>query len=792
MAFVFGLSAKTVPAVEELRTSTSTGSAALHLRLPDRRLREHRAELVEKLGSATVVQPSSGPAQVVFVFSGQGGQYMGMGRELYDESPVFHARIDECHAILTTAGFPGVLPIILGGTDGTGLTALEEFEAYQAAIFALEYGLAELWMSWGLVPCRSRAQYAALVTAGVLAMKDALLIVAHRVRLMVQKCALDSAAMIAVNLGVEALEGALRQSSNFLRIAQLQAFKAHLDTAVRCKSVLISVPFGYHTAAMAPLLDGLIAVTKRFATHAPAIPIISNVLGDVVLPGDTSFDRGVRALLSRPEFSKIDAWMELGPHATCLPMLKANPALPKDSLLLASLRKQQTPCSTLAASLARPAVARGTKFSVPFQESAPAPMVDAAAGDPQARDLITEYAMLHCWSQYPSADNDFVAVFATPISELAGAILGHCMGGMPLCPASLYLALLFAGVDLSGRHLQISHHDSHVVLRRTEYETPLVYHACSRIDFTGDESVHVRGEFKYQSSLRTSTRFAQTLPLLTRQMDAAALPQGENSPEVFSTHTAYEVIFPRVVDYAKPYHAIQSFTVAANGMEGCTTIRLPRDYDRGKFFVHPVWMDAVGHVAGLVANMQGGTYISGPKSAPKLAKPLLIPSATPQKSDPLDDNPSTRLSQITNTLQLDTVPVPIKRPETSGRLPLFFIHDGSGLVNYHDRLSFLDRAIRGIHNPRFLGAPPWDGLVDMAAAYVEYILSTTSGPLLLGGWSFGGVAAYEIALQLTSRGIQVKGILLIDSPSPINHTPFPDSLIDTIIGLDARTARSER
>jgi len=62
---------------------------------------------------------------------------------------------------------------------------------------------------------------------------------------------------------------------------------------------------------------------------------------------------------------------------------------------------------------------------------------------------------------------------------------------------------------------------------------------------------------------------------------------------------------------------------------------------------------------------------------------------------------------------------------------------------------------------------------------------------LLGGWSFGGVAAYEIALQLTSRGIQVKGILLIDSPSPINHIPLSDSLIDTVIDLDARAARSE-
>ncbi|KAJ7720853.1 putative polyketide synthase [Mycena maculata] len=1190
MSFVFGLSAKTVPALEELRTKYIDwlrGPASADVPLSDiaytvtarRQIygcriavsASTRAELVEKLGSASVVQPSNDAAQAVFVFSGQGGQYIGMGRRLYDESPVFRGRVDECHAILITAGFPGVLPIILGDTDGSGLTALEEFEAYQTAIFALEYGLAQLWISWGLIPAavvgHSLGEYAALVTAGVLAVKDALLIVAHRVRLMVQKCALDSTAMIAVNLGPEAVEGALHQSGDFSDltiacynspidcvlsgpIAQLQAFKAHLDTEVRCKSVLISVPFGYHSAAMAPLLDDLTAVARRFIIRPPTIPIISDVLGDVVLPGVASvftpeyfsrhcaepvqFDRGVRALVSRPEFSKIDAWIELGPHTTCLPMLKANPALSKDTLFLASLRKQQAPSSMLAASLAQlytsnlglqwraafghvPSVTcislpsypfAKTKYWVPFQETAPAPIVGTAAGDPRARDLIMEYTMLHRWSQYPSPDNEFVAAFETPIGDLAGAIIGHNVGGMPLCPASVYLELVFAGVELSGRHLQTSHHDSHVVLRRTEFEVPLVYDedvvrtvvtkislakdqgtftVTSRVDSTGDESVHVHGEFKYQATLHTTTKFVRTLPIITRHIAAVVQPQGGNPPEVFSTRTAYEVIFPRVVDYAKPYHTMQSLTVDANGMEGCATIQLPSDYDRGKFVIHPVWMDTLLHVAGFVANMQGGVndayictqvgavkvfpalvdndkpylvyctnawlpdegimlaeayavqvaeprrivahmkgmhfrrvrlsslkkslahaagkpiiqapqptksvrivkpesrgspspppiadveatvlrlvsdacdipvsavdintdlasigidsmmsieifgglraafpgteldshvlsfcttvadicrevsskvksstkaaasltvtdatssprtlldennvetdvaatpdtalgviytlssvlevgidtlgadadlnalgldsltaiealhalktefgldlpndffttystpraiqaYIAGPKSAPKLAKPLLIPSAKPQKSDPLDGTPwpadaplSTRLSRITKALQLDTVPVPIQRPETSGRLPLFFIHDGSGLVNYYDRLSFLDRAIWGIHNPRFLSARPWDGLVDMAAAYVEYILGTTSGPLLLGGWSFGGVAAYEIALQLTSRGIQVKGILLIDSPSPINHTPLSDSLLDTVIAVDAHSELS--
>ncbi|KAJ6479893.1 putative polyketide synthase [Mycena vitilis] len=1182
MSFVFGLSAKTAPALEELRAKyidwLGDDSSSAEIPLSDiaysmtarRQIYSYRiavsatsrAELVEKLGSAMVSQPSNEPVLAVFVFSGQGGQYSGMGRRLYQQSMLFRCCIDECQDILATAGFPGVLPIILASDETSGLSNCEEFEAYQAAIFALEYGLSKLWISWGLIPAavvgHSLGEYVALVIAGVLTLKDALLIVAGRVRLMVQKCEADATGMLAVNLGSEAMNAVLCESSAFadLTIAcynspvdcvlsgpltQLAAFKAHLGGAVRCKSV--AVPFGCHSPAMAPLLEKLAAIAKRATLRPPTIPVVSNVLGDVVLPGNASvftagyfsrhcaepvrFDHGVRALVSSPEFRKIDAWIEIGPQATCLPMLKANPVLAEDALLLRSLRQQQSPFATLSASLAQLYVSgfgvqwratfahlphvtcvslpsyplAKTKFWVPYRETALAPVVDGAAGDPQASELVTEYSMLHKWVQYPAADNGFVAVFETPIGDLAEWIVGHSVAGVPLCPASVYIELVFAGVDLSGRHLQTSHHDSHVILRRTEFEKPLVYDeripcmvvtkialtndegtftVSSRVAPTGEECVHVRGEFKYQPALRTTTKFVQTLPVITRHIATVVQPQGGAPPEVFSTHTSYEVIFPRVVEYAKPYHTMQSLTVDASGMEGCATVQLPDDYDRGHFVVHPVWMDTLLHVAGFVANMQGSvddvyicTKVGAVKVFPALVnndkpylvyctnawlpdeavmlaeayavqvaeprrivahlkgmhfrrlrlgslkkslahaagKPTFLPvqgkpilarslsppptadveaviklvsvacdipassvdittdlasigidsmmsielvgslrsafpgarldtrslsfcttvadicreintmvqsspqtpslsvtqtasvesssprttlfSETPLNHDfvipdggpdviqllasvleidvdnfgadtnldalgldsltaiealhalkmeygldlpgdffmkcstpraiqahirgpthaPRTGNPSpvvlhsnlqpaieiledslplsASLSRTMESLRLNSVPVLFQRPETRGRLPLFLIHDGSGLVSYYDRLSFLDRAIWGIYNPRFLDGRSWDSLVDMAAAYVEYIVNTTSGPLLLGGWSFGAVVAYEIALQLTSRGIQVKGILLIDPPSPISSVPLSDSLIDTVIDLDPRMAGSE-
>ncbi|KAJ7094725.1 putative polyketide synthase [Mycena belliarum] len=1183
---VMGLSAKTRDALEELRARYLEWLPTADAPLADiaysatarRQIHEWRlavvasdhTELAEKLARAPVVLVSGEPAsptQVVFVFSGQGGQYLGMGRTLYENFAIFRACIDDCEAVLVAAGFPGVRAVIVADErDGSGLGDLEEIEVFHAAVVALECALAQLWISLGVVPAavlgHSLGEYAALVTAGVLTLQDALLLVATRARLMARKCTLGTTGMLAVNLGPEAVAVALRSIGTVSDVTiacynspadcvlsgpldQLQTFKAHIDA--RC--MLLGVQLGYHSAAMTPLLADLTTAAQRTSLRAPTLPVVSNVFGTVVAPGDTSvfttsyfarhcsepvrFSCGVAALLAfMPD---VGAWVELGPHTTCLPMLKANPALPASSLLLPSLRRHHAPAVVLARSLAAlytSSLARTlrwrtvfahlpvrcvslpsyplakTKFWVPFVEYTLAPAASSTIAD----ELIVEYTMLHRWAQYPAADNDCTAVFETPIEDVADAIAGHRVAGMPLCPASVYIELVLAGVELAACHLRLVHHDSHVVLRRMEFVNPLVYDSSvkrviftrikllqdegtftisSRVVGAKDDTIHARGKFKYQVTLHTTAKFVEMLPLITQRSATVAQPQDGAQPEVFSTRTAYEVIFPRVVEYAKEYHTMQTISVDTRALEGCATVQLPADYVRGRYIVHPVWMDTLLHVAGFVANLHGAledAYICTqidvvevlamlvdsdspylvyctnawlPEADVMLAeayamqvteprrivahmkgiqfrrarlssfKKSLILSAgrsnaqahqphkavhifkAPDCSSPLPDvdaivlklvsdtcaihasavdvstdlasigvdsmmsieivgglrtefpgldfdprvlsccfsisdicravqsqlRPSTpsfglprivdedsssprtslgmtqtvseepssprtlldeqcsgshlvapdgaqrvmqilsgvlevscgdlcidtdldalgldslaaiealyairtelgldlpsslfatystpralqsyifhlisatsltekasaghhiplrssRLSadvpssmslrRVVKALQLDTIPVPIQPPHTSTRLPLFFIHDGSGLVNYYNQLPFLNRAIWGIPNPRFASGRPWGGLVEMAAAYVEYILSETSGPLLLGGWSFGGVVAYEIALQLTSRGIQVKGILLIDSPSPINHNPLSDALIDTVLDLTVR------
>ncbi|KAF9568001.1 ketoacyl-synt-domain-containing protein [Agrocybe pediades] len=648
-----------------------------------------REELLEKLESASVQKVKLLDSnKAVFVFSGQGGQYLGMGKTLYTSTPLFKKHVDVCHELLVSMGFPGVLPILLSDGDSSNLSKFAELEAYQAAIFALEYSLAQLWLSWGLEPAavvgHSVGEYAALVVAGVLPLKSALFVIGSRVRLMVEKCAPDSTGMMAVNLGPADVTKALASSPAFSNLSiacfnspldcvvggplqDLKAFKVHLDAEVRCKNVILTVPYGYHTVAMDPLAADLTAVGESVKLHPPNIPIVSNVTGTVVYPGDSTFftadyftrhccqpvqfTEGVEALMNDPALAGTDCWIEIGPHPTTLPMIKSNSFVAAHSpILAASIRKNQDPWSTLATSLATMYAAgmplkwrnvydhvaptcselpaypfENASFWVDFEEEVSAPVASVPAPAPVS-DIIEEYSLIGSWVQRPSAENGKVGLFECPIESLATFITGHKVGDHPLCPASVYHELALAGAQLTAKHLNLKSNNNNIVLRSIDYAKPLIYSendvriVCTRISHTDsesgsftvasrlptstDETVHCFGQFSYQSTAKTVKKFQHYQPILQREVkDVTSNPDSET----ISTRTVYELIFPAVVDYSKKYHSIKSITIHPNGHEAYALVQIPHQLTPGKFVHHPVWMDTMLHVAGFVANKQGNT-----------------------------------------------------------------------------------------------------------------------------------------------------------------------------------------
>lgn len=447
-------------------------------------------------------------------------------------------------------------------------------------------------------------------------------------------------------------------------LSHLHALSRELAATQR-KALLLNVPYGYHSRTMDPVLDDLTQLARTVPLSSPKIPVGSTVLGRVVHAGDTwsfnatyfsshcslpvLFAPTIDALCKHPSLTQIEAWIEMGPRAVCLSMMRDCSAVHNDAVLLPSLSQYDNAQSTLTASLSQlyrssvavtwrnvfselspvtctdlpPYPLEGHKFWVQYQEPS------ARSLSPPQTNSIHDYTMLRMWVQYPSRENGNSASFDTPIDVLAPYIQGHKVAGHPLCPASVYIEQALSGADLSRRYLGFDFGNSMAVLRGVHFAKPLVYrhqdqvncvvrtHITIHEDGTGfftitsrlqsslEESVHVRGEIRFRSIRETAASLGHEFRLIVRDGASEVGLRSGGQAETFSTRTAYDVVFPRVVEYSERYRTIQSLTASADGMDGVARVKLPSDDVGFSFAAHPIFVDTLLHVAGFLANMQG-------------------------------------------------------------------------------------------------------------------------------------------------------------------------------------------
>ncbi|RSR96830.1 SDR family NAD(P)-dependent oxidoreductase [Streptomyces sp. WAC04189] len=323
---------------------------------------EHRAVVVgrdrEELLSGLAGLVSGGtPVQgrTAFVFSGQGSQRAGMGRELYNAFPVFAQALDE---VVEALGLPLREVMWDGeGLDRTGFT--------QPALFAHEVALYRLLESWGVRPDmvagHSVGELSAAHVAGVLSLEDAATLVAARARLM--EALPDGGAMIAVQATEEDVRARLVDGVDIAAVngprsvvisgavEAVTEVAAHFERTTRLK-----VSHAFHSRLMEPMLAEFGKIAAGLTYHAPAVPVVSNVTGRLADPGDLQdpeywvrhvrgtvrYHDGIRTL----EDEGVRTFVEVGPQAVL-----AGLGCGDDAVFLASQRRDRPEAGQLVTTL---------------------------------------------------------------------------------------------------------------------------------------------------------------------------------------------------------------------------------------------------------------------------------------------------------------------------------------------------------------------------------------------------------------------------------------------------------
>ncbi|MFF8956261.1 type I polyketide synthase [Streptomyces sp. NPDC014894] len=329
--------------------------------------------------SGQVVTGDARPGRTAWVFSGQGAQRIGMGRELCAEFPVYAAAFDE-----VCAAFAPLLPRPLAEVVDTG-EGVDDTAFAQPALFAVEVALYRLMASWGvkadLVVGHSIGEIAAAHCADVLSLPDAARLVAARGRLM--RALPPGGAMVAVEAAEAEVLPLLEGHTDHVAVAAVNGPLSLVLSGDEERAMMIAeqiaamgrrirrlaIPMASHSPLIVPMLEEFGRVAAELEYHEPKIAAVSTVTGELVVPGQWTdpeywveeVRRPVRFLeaVRTMEAEGVRTFVELGPDTVCATMAAASVRDPDAVKSLALLRAKRPERDTLLAALAA-AFVRGT------------------------------------------------------------------------------------------------------------------------------------------------------------------------------------------------------------------------------------------------------------------------------------------------------------------------------------------------------------------------------------------------------------------------------------------------
>jgi acyl transferase domain-containing protein/acyl carrier protein len=291
-----------------------------------------------------VAMPQAQSAQLVWVLSAHGGQWAGMGRQLFEHEPVFREAFKQCAAAIADEAGWNLLDELFADESRS---RLGEVAIAQPAIFSIQTALAALWRSWGIEPDavigHSMGEVAAVHVAGVLSLRDGVKVICQRSRLLARTEGKGALGMIG--LSAEATRKLLAGRGEGLWVVafnspvstlvsgepdELAALLADVERdGVFCRRVRVDV--APHSPKVDPLLDELAEAVRDIKPRASNVRVCSTVDGRVLDASEFGAGYWVRNLRQSVLFAQgVDAllnegattFMELGPHPVLAPAVE--------------------------------------------------------------------------------------------------------------------------------------------------------------------------------------------------------------------------------------------------------------------------------------------------------------------------------------------------------------------------------------------------------------------------------------------------------------------------------------
>ncbi|KAK3902479.1 BcPKS16, polyketide synthase [Staphylotrichum tortipilum] len=348
---------------------------------------EHAAQqLLEGLDPAAAFQPppEKDAKPVVFLFSGQYDNKVGLDQSFYDGVPAFRFHIDAVDSELKTLGYPSILPAIFETQPLNNVVTL------QCSIFAMQYACAQCWMDGGLRPSaivgHSLGELTALAVCGALSLSDALKLVAARATLIEAKVGPEKGAMLALSScsvqEFEQLSSLLRQQQQPYELeiacynaptalvvagttAAVDAAEKMLQTEPRLRQIRVrrlATTHAFHSALMDPILADLTAVAQSLEWREPKVPLevsapqplqtISEYSPSAHARDAVFFSEAIRRVEDRLAAPAV--WLEAGVNTPVVPMASKAVRLPETHTFVAmKTQGSPQPTDTIAAATSR-------------------------------------------------------------------------------------------------------------------------------------------------------------------------------------------------------------------------------------------------------------------------------------------------------------------------------------------------------------------------------------------------------------------------------------------------------